>query len=68
MPYQIDDEQIAPFTLMVEYSPVLDKIHDSLAGTTTVYKEEVMRNPITNQPITNSDGKQLFIGIVGIRV
>lgn len=59
MPYQIDDEQIAPFTLMVEYSPVLDKIHDSLAGTTTVYKEEVMRNPITNQPITNSDGKPL---------
>jgi hypothetical protein len=59
MPYQIDDEQVAPFTLMVEYSPVLDRIHDSIAGTQTIYKEEVMRNPLTNQPITNSEGKPL---------
>ncbi len=48
-----------PVSLMLEYSPVLDSIHDRLAGTITVYKEEVLRNPLTNQPITNSAGKPL---------
>ncbi len=52
--YNDNDE---PFKLMVDYSPVLDKIHDSLAGTQTIYTQETMKDPLTNQPIKNSEGK-----------
>ena len=52
-------EQQEPFSLMVTYDPILDSIHDSIAGTTTTYKYEAMRDPVTNQPITNSAGKPL---------
>jgi hypothetical protein len=59
MPQGIDEDGDEPFRLMVDYSPILDNIHDRIAGTTTVYKEEVLRNPLTNQPITNSQGKPI---------
>ena len=48
-----------PIRYMFDYDPILDNFHDKMAGTTTVYKEEVLRNPMTNQPITNSEGKPI---------
>lgn len=48
-----------PVRYMFDYDPILDKFHDTLSGTTTVYKEEVLRNPLTNQPVTNSEGKPI---------
>lgn len=55
----MDDSNADPIRLMVTYDPILDNIHDKLAGTTTIYKEEYLRDPLTNQPITNSAGRPI---------
>ena len=57
MPF--DENAAEPFKLMVTYDPILDNIHDSISGTITTYKEEYLRDPLTNQPITNSAGKPI---------
>lgn len=54
------DDNSDPIRFLFDYDPILDKIFDKLAGTQTIYHPEVQRHPLTNQPITNSEGKPII--------
>jgi hypothetical protein len=57
---EYDDNNSDPIRFLFDYDPILDKIYDKLAGTQTVYHPEVQKHPLTNQPITNSEGKPII--------